>query len=147
MSDEEEIKSLTTQLPKVIEEGKEVIRPDIIQAVTQLAQLGQLVKIRRSLQKREFQGKVDTRTLEVTDEIKHIGLINNYPNHPWISAFFINDGPDTVYIGINNPYEWVEIEKDETRTIDYTHADERIRKVYYKCDPGETASVRVEGHY
>ncbi|GAI59664.1 unnamed protein product, partial [marine sediment metagenome] len=41
----------TIVTPKIIEEGKEIVRPDALQAVVQLAQLGQLTKIRKALEK------------------------------------------------------------------------------------------------
>jgi len=143
----EDLKSLATQLPKVIEEGKEVIRPDVIQAVTQLAQLGQLVKIRRSLAKQEFRGKLDPRTLNATDREKIIDLIDGFPNYPWISAYFFNDGPDAVYISINRADEIHEVEYGESYSVDFSSADKRIEIIYYKCDTDETASLRVVGKY
>lgn len=137
----------TIVTPKIIEEGKEIVRPDALQAIVQLAQLGQMTKIRKALKKQEFQGEVDPRTLDATDEIQFISLIDRYPNVPWISAFLINDGPDVAKIAINRPYDQFEMGVNETRTISRAHAEERIRVIYYICDPGETASIRVMGEY
>jgi len=144
MDDNDELKTL---LPQIVDKsGKEIIRPDVLQSITQLAQLGQLVKIRKSLEKEEYQGKIDTRVIEATDALGFLDLVNNYPNTPWINVFLINDGPDKVYLRINKSEE-IKMGVGETRTIDHTHAEQRIEQVYYKCDEGETASVRVEGHY
>ncbi|MBA7584011.1 hypothetical protein ES708_25963 [subsurface metagenome] len=141
--------------PKIIdEEGKEVVRPDVLEAVVQLAQLGQMVKIRKSLEKvgeslekEEFEGKLDPRPLDATDELQFITLIHDFPYTPWISAFFINNGPDTVRIAINRPYEQFELGAHETRTVSRAHAEERIGTIFYVCDPGETASIEVTGEY
>jgi len=137
-------KQLAIPQVKVIEDGKEIVRPDVIQAITQLATLGQLTKIRKSLEKEEFEGKEDPRTLNATDEIQSIDL-NLFT--PWIGAYFVNDGPDPVRISINRPYAQFELGVDETITVDHAHADERIRVIHYICNPAETASVRVIGQF
>lgn len=94
-----------------------------------------------------YEGKIDSRTLRATDELQFINLVDNPPYSPWISAFVINDGPNAVKVGINRPSPFLNILKDETRTIVNTNADRRIEDIYYQCDPGETASVRFEGQY
>ena len=145
----------TIVTPKIIdEEGKEVVRPDAIQTVVQLAQLGQLTKIRKalektgeSLEKLEFQGELDPRTLDATDKLQFITFIHEFPYVPWIGAFFVNDGPNAARLAINHPYDQFELGVKETRTISRAHADERIRTIFYVCDPGETATIRVDGEY
>ncbi len=138
----------TIVTPKIIdEEGKEIVRPDVLQAVVQLAQLGQMVKIRKSLEKEEFEGKEDPRTLNATDEIQVLSLTDDFPYTPWITAYFINDGPDPVRISLNRPYAQFELGMGETITVDRAHADERMNIIFYVCDSGETASVRVIGQY
>ena len=144
----------TIVTPKIIEEGKEVVRPDAIQAIVQLAQLGQLTKIRKalektgeSLEKLEFQGELDPRTLDATDKLQFITFIHEFPYVPWISAFLVNKGPNAVKIAINHPYNPLEMGVNATRTISRAHADERIRTIFYVCDPAETASIEVTGEY
>ena len=138
-------------LPEIVDEtGKAVTGPEmeaVTGLVTQLAQLAQLAKIRKSLEKEEFEGKVDTITLSVTSEQSCLNLLDRWHYTALISAFFVNDGPDTAYIAINEPYAWLKIKENETRTVDHTKADKRIERIYHKCDLGETASVRIEGEY
>lgn len=134
----------------VTEDGKKVMRPDVLQTLTSFAQLAQLNRIRKQVEKERFEGRTDSRTLEVTDELQVLNLIYDDPYVPWINAFIINDGPDTVYTAINNidkPNCWHEIRVDETRVLDQSGADERIGLLFYRCNAGETASVRVEAHY
>ena len=139
---------------EVIENGQRVanprIDPSVMSFVMQAAQLSQTVKIRKEIERHsrreEFEGKLDPRTLSATDETQCLELSEQWPYVPWISAFFINDGADEVYIRINRS-EWIKIESGETRTLDHTHAEERIEQIYYKCDAGGTASIRVEGLY
>jgi len=148
-------KQLAIPQIKVIEDGKEVVRPDVLQAVVQLATLGQLTRIRRSLEKEEFEGIKDDRKLSATDQLQWIDLINYHPNVPWVTAFFFNDGDIstdppgkvTVYIAINDTYSPSEIKKGESLNLDFLKADRRIEEIYYWCDTGETASVRVIGKY
>lgn len=137
-------------MPKIVDETGNQITPPPVPAtlplVVQLAQLGQLVKIRNSLEKAEFKGEEVPVTLSVTDKIQRL---ETHLPVPWICAFFTNDGPDTARIAINHPYDdkQFELRLDETRTIDHAHADERISTIYYVCNPGETALVRVTGQY
>ena len=139
---------ITVPMMKVIEDGKEVVRPDVIQAVVSLGSLGQLAKIRKALERDQFRGKIDTRELPVTDEYQFIDLVDDWPNTPWISCFIINHGPNTAKIQIDGLHEtWLKMRKNETRTIDLSKADERIKRIAYQCDSGETASLEVEGVY
>ncbi|GAJ23779.1 unnamed protein product, partial [marine sediment metagenome] len=104
-------------------------------------------RIRRQVEKERFEGITDSRTLEATDQLRVLNLIYDDPYVPWINAFIINDGPDTAYIAINNinkPNCWHEIRANETRVFDQSSAEERIAQFYYRCDEGETATVRVE---
>lgn len=141
-------KQLTVPQIKVIEDGKEVVRPDVIQAITQLASLGQLTKIRKSLEKEEFEGKMDTRTLSASEEMGVVELVNEWPYTPWATAtFFSNLGSDPVYIGINSMHPFATLNAGESLLADYTKADRRMEIIYYWCDAGETASVRVVGKY
>jgi len=139
---------MTVPMIKVIEDGKEVVRPDVIQTVVQLGTLGQLARIRRSLERDHFKGKIDTRELPVTDKFQFIDLVEDWPNTPWVSFFIINHGPNTAKIQINGLHEtWIKIRKNETRTINHSKADERIKRIAYQCDLGETALLEIEGAY
>lgn len=134
---------------KVIEDGKEVgpLPPGELQEIMQLATYGQLVRIRKSLEKEEFQGKQDSRVLDATDAYQTEDLVKKYPFIPWATASFVNDGADAVYIGINRQAGATKLEDGEPYEVDYTKAERRIELIYYWCDAGETASVRVVGKY
>jgi hypothetical protein len=138
-------------VPKIIdEEGNKIVGPEmeaVIGLVGQMAQLAQLARIRKSLEKEEFEGNVDHRDLAATDQLQWIDLIDRFPNTPWVSAFIINDGPNDALLAINNAYSWIRIKHRETRTVNYSKADRRIEIIYYQCDPGNTALVRVDGEY
>lgn len=88
-----------------------------------------------------YQGQSESHILSATDVQKHIVL-----NNPWIGAYFINDGPDTVMIRINDesstPFL---LGFYETITLSRSGADTRIYAIYYQCNSGETTSVRVLG--
>lgn len=138
-------------LPEVVDKtGKPITGPEmetVTGLVMQLAQLAQLARIRKSLEREQFEGKVDTITLSATDEQACFNLLDRWHYTPLVTAFILNDGDDTVQIAINEPYAWIEIKLNETRTIDHTKADRKIQRIYYKCQAGETAAVRVEGEY
>lgn len=106
-----------------------------------------LRQIEKSQKKEEFEGETDSRELDATDEVQVIDLVDEWPYAPLITAFIINKGPNTIKIGINKAYDWLEIGSDQTRTLSHAKADTRIGRIYYVCDEGETASATVEGQY
>lgn len=138
---------ITVPMMKVVEDGKEVVRPDVINAVVQLGTLGQLARIRRSLEREHFRGKLDNRDLKATDEYQHINLIDDWPNTPWASAYFFNDGPNGVYIAINRNRPFRHLASKEDLRLDFIKADKRIEFIEYYCDSGETATLNALGKY
>lgn len=135
----------------IYDQGKKVekrIPPEVLQLVLLDDMAVSLREVEKSLKKEEFEGKEDPRTLSATDKVQFISLVRDHPLTPWVTAYFYNDDPaNSVYISINNPYEWNEIKKGEESFKDRLKADRRIELIYYKCDPGKTASVRVLGKY
>lgn len=94
-------------------------------------------------QSQQYEGQQDSRTLLATSESQHVVLPN-----PWVGAFFINDGPNTVEIRINdeNSLPYI-LNHNETRTIGRIGAEKRIYAIYYNCYPGGTATIRADGVY
>lgn len=110
--------------------------------------IGRLIeRMGKMMDSEKFQGKVDQVTLSATNIQACLDVLDRWHYSPLVTAFITNDGPNSVLIAINNPYPWMTIKNSETRTIDHTKARERIKRVYYKCAVGETASFRVEGEY
>lgn len=131
----------------VDDEGKEIVRPDVIQAVVQLAQLAQQVRIRKSLEREHVEGNQDSKDLAASFIPNVVDLLMQYPGKAWATASFFNDGPDAVYIGLNRRGGAAKIESGESHSPDFTKADRRIELIYYWCDAGETAVVRAVGKY
>ena len=142
--------SKKTFIPEIVDDtGKPLVGPDIdavLKRVTELAEVANLARIRKSLERQEFKGIADPRVLNATDQMQYVDLLQLAPA-AWISCFIINRGPDMVHIQVNYPFRQasLNIAPKETRTIDYSHADRRIELLYYQCDPGGTALVEVEG--
>ena len=125
---------------KVIEDGKEVIRPDILQFLMSAAQVAQLVKLRK-LEESKIPTGVKPLKLTVTDTIMEVGL---YP--PWISLSLANNGGGGVTVWVNTPDEPFEegmVASGDTYSLDCTYPV--IRTLYLRAEPGTTASVRVYG--
>jgi len=140
-------KDMQESFPQVVDEsGQEIVRPDVLQTITQLATLGQLAKIRKHLETEKFEGKFDPRTVEATEQARVLDLVGSYPYTPWINAFIINDGPDSAFLSFNE-YHPHKINKGETLTVDQSHAEERLRLVFYGCEAGGTATLRIIGQY
>lgn len=99
------------------------------------------------MQSRLYQGVTDPRELDVDSDGCSLDLINNEPYTPWVSVQFINDGPDSVWVGVNGPDEKFEIKSGEDATVNRIGALTRISAIYLVCKAGETATVRVIGEY
>lgn len=106
-----------------------------------------LAPMTRFTQSLSYHGVADPHILRATSTMQWLDVRDNAYNAPWISAFFINDGPGPVEIGINYPDDRLIVNPLETRTIRRGGAEERISIIFYICEPGRTAAVRVEGEY
>lgn len=95
----------------------------------------------------KYTGLTDERRLQATPALQWLNLVSGPPHVGWISASFNNDGPNSVFIGINNPDELHELAFNEGYDADFAGAERRIEYVFYKCWPGEKALVRVIGKY
>lgn len=104
-------------------------------------------QIAQGLQAQAYQGKTDPKEHTATEVLSWIDLIHAYPYTPWISAYFINDGPDAVEIAINYPNDRFVLNPMETVTVTRSGAQERIAIIFFKCAEGETATVRIIGEY
>ena len=89
-----------------------------------------------------YQGVNDPRTIKATDKLQWLDLYT-----PWINAYFIQDGPDPVEIAINHPGDKFTMRPGETITINRSGAQERIMVIFYVCQRGKTATVRITGEY
>jgi archaellum component FlaG (FlaF/FlaG flagellin family) len=98
-------------------------------------------------QAQAYTGLTDSRTLNATSTTQWINLISDPPYSPWISASFHNDGPNSAFIGINNPDELHELASGEDYQVNMAGGERRIELVFWKSNAGETASVRVIGKY
>ena len=98
------------------------------------------------IQTQAYTGVEDPRKLRAIHLLQWIDLAHDEPFTPWISAYFINDGPNTVEIGINFPDDRFEIMVGETITVTRSGAEERINIIFYTCRSGR-ANVRVTGVY
>lgn len=139
--------SVDVPMMTVVEDGKEVVRPDVIKAVVDLGSLGQLVRIRKSLEKDHIQGLQDPRNLALTGEYQWIHLLDDWPHTPWATAYFYNRGPDSAFIAVNKARPWVELALGEDEELDFTKSESRIWFIEYQCNSGETAAVRGMGKY
>lgn len=97
----------------------------------------------------EFDGEVDSLTLAATEEEKFASILELPPRVPWISATFLNSGPNTAYIKINYNANWVPVFKKIPLQMDFAGSKDkkRIQIIRYKCNAGETATITVVGKY
>lgn len=122
---------------QVVEGGKNVMRPDVMNFLLLCSIASQAVKIRKYFDDRTPTGLIQPFTVPVT-------AVRQRVRFPWAaqSATFINDGPDTARIWINsNQRPPHTINLNEVFNIDFeVH---KLKRFYLQCDPGNTASIRV----
>ena len=148
--------SLESRLTKIIKKDTAIfergdVSDETVNPLLQLIMLDDLqvalAKLNKHFEKEEFEGYEDPRTLSVTDQVQSIRLIGDWPFAPWIAGYFFNDGPGKAYIALNYRADWIPLNKGEDARVDHAGGDRRIEFIYYKCDPGETATVRAIGKY
>lgn len=101
----------------------------------------------QALQAQSYTGLTDSRVLTANRFLQWVNLVSSPPYSPWITASFYNDGPHSAFIAINNPDEPTEIALGGSIEVNMTGGDRRIEFVFYRCNAGETASVRAVGKY
>lgn len=87
-------------------------------------------------------GKVNPLEFSVTE--KFIKLTPaEVSSMPWVTFDVFNDGPDGVYVIVNQDYvtKKAPLKKDENLTVDMKRPI--IEKVYLFCGTGKKASVRI----
>lgn len=77
--------------------------------------------------------------------VETINLIREYPYRPLRSIDFFNKGPDTAYYRINEEEKEIPIENRESITV--SRPRPTIEYVTLKVAPGESATVKLIGHY
>ena len=88
-------------------------------------------------------GKVTPLTLEVTDSVTTL-TSENTPNMPWIVMSAFNDGPDAVWMTINEDaiIKQAPLRAGEPLSVDMERRN--INKVLMLCDVGGEASIRIQ---
>jgi hypothetical protein len=127
----------------VDERGNEIVRPDVLAAITQMAQLGQMVRMRKALERKQIQGRTFQLIFDATSQVQSYDILNTAPYIPWASMALANLGPDPVWISINNLHDYFKMLRFAELPVDYTEADRRIELLAYKCDAGQSASIQV----
>ena len=106
-----------------------------------------ILPVTQQAQAQAYQGRSITKKVEANDTLKYFDVRHDYPYTLWISAYFINDGPDPVEIAINYPDDRFTIKPNGTTTVNRSGAQERIAVIFYICEKGKTAEVEITGEY
>jgi len=100
-----------------------------------------LVRIENAIRETQPQGFLGDEEFIVTDQLKEYDPPDN-----WFSMSVYNYGPNTVYLQINDPTRrFVALRIDESTSPDFKTA--KIDKIFFRCDTGETATVKTIGKY
>jgi hypothetical protein len=101
-----------------------------------------LLAIQDLIREEHAEGIVESiEPLRVTETVRKVEAV--YGN--WFSVTIVNDGPDDVYAIVNSRKSsaWHRVAVNEPYKVDMGRGV--IRDVLLRCEPGETASVRLVG--
>ncbi len=87
-------------------------------------------------------GKFKPLTISVTDSITELSPLN-VPTMPWMTFTIYNDGPNPVFIMVNEEFiqEVTPLNSGENITVNMKKR--QIAKIFLHCAPGLTTSIRI----
>jgi hypothetical protein len=120
---------------------EQAIKPEIV-ITTLLDEIAyRLSKIENILKAEHPEGYLGHYEDTITDKIKEWE-----PPDIWFSGSLYNYGPNTVYVQTNDiALDFVPVELNENLEFDFKTA--KIKKIYFKCNKGETAKIKIIGKY
>ena len=101
-----------------------------------------LTNINDSINQQVPAGKFESRTLTITDAVtlldeKRDGGLN------WTSFDLVNAGPDSVFFSVNSSdFPEAPLTMGQTINVDLKNRG-GIKKIYFRCNIGETANIRL----
>jgi hypothetical protein len=128
------------------------MNPSALQEIMQLAQYGQVVRLRKALERRQTKGLTESHVLSANDQqqVLQIGLPfqrEKRYSEPWARVFLENKGPSTVHVALHTPDDWFDLDPTDKEQIDLLESDNRLRNLYYYCDDGQTATLIARGKF
>ena len=90
------------------------------------------------------EGRLCPINLTVT-EPTYIDFVRDYPGRPLFSISIFNDGPGSVYPGVNEVQDSTPLKSGESVRFEYTSP--KIRALHLYINEGETAVIRGFGVY
>ena len=106
-----------------------------------------ILPVTQQAQAQAYQGRTVTKEVKANNTLRYLDVRFDYPYTFWISAYFVNNGPDPVEIAINYPDDKFTIRPNGTITVNRSGAQERIATIFYVCEKGKTAEVEITGEY
>jgi len=123
---------------QVFDEGRRVVRPDIVQFLAQAAQTAQLVKMRKL-----EESKIPTGTDSVAFTVTTLPVVYK-PGFLWISFVLVNDGPDSLYLAVNDQKElFKNTPLNITESYTYTGVYPIVERLYLQSVT-TTAAIRIQ---
>jgi len=126
---------------EIMDEGRRVVRPDVMQFLVQASSLSQLVRMRKLGESAIPIKSVSHRVL-VND-----GLVVVDSGEPLISFTLVNDGPALVYFRVNKiggPLrDEAPVNLNQAVIVDFNFPV--IERIYLTCALNSTAQVRIFG--
>ena len=103
--------------------------------------------VAQQVKTQQYEGTLIAGSWTAYGNLQYWDFVAREPFTPLVSAFIINRGPANIYIAINSTTDWITMTPNETRSISHVGADKRIEMIFYKCTPGQSSTVEIEGHY
>lgn len=122
---------------EVVENGKNVMRPDVMNFLMLASIASQAVQIRKYFDDRTSEGLVQNWPLVITPVVQEV--ICDYPAQ---SFYIINDGASPIFIEINTRHKTAsQLLNGEDMFLDFER--HKLRRFYVYCGPGGAATARA----
>jgi len=82
---------------------------------------------------------------QTVDKITILDFVKHWPNTLLFGITLFNDGPDEIYVGVNEHQTMTPLNTGEDLRIEYTSP--RIRRLYLDVEKGKKANIRGFGIY
>lgn len=143
-------------IPEVVdEEGNKIVGPEmeaVTQVVTQLAQVAQLARIRKTLERQEEmmekipEGRMRPFKKSITGDTPEMWKVIDDVGRKCNSATVYNDGPDSAYVCLNDIRDGFQ-EVKEGESLDFDFRSPKIERFFFKSTADGTANLRIPLEY
>ena len=138
MTTDFDVQKIITEVDQGVIDNPNRIDPKVMTSIMAMAQAGQLAKIRKNLEDRTSEGWTQSFNFVITDtQTPPDGFKFDRAAQ---SISLRNDGPATIFVGLNSYDNPSTLLINETLNLDFQA--HKLVKIYLRCGPTLTANAR-----